>query len=63
MELPQFLCLPSIRMLQDVSSCLQVGDNSDCVTFFQSKAAMLKPSEPSEQMLELGSVALLQTPT
>ena len=32
-------------MLQDVSFSLQVGDNSNCVTFLQSKAAMLKPSE------------------
>ena len=32
-------------MLQDVSSSLQVGDNSNCITFLQSKAAMLKPSE------------------
>ena len=32
-------------MLQDVSSSLQVGDNRNCVTFLQSKAAMLKPSE------------------
>ena len=45
MELQQLLCLPSIIMLQDVSSSLQVGDNRNCVTFLQSKAAMLKPSE------------------
>ena len=45
MELQQLPCLPSIRMLQDVSSSLQVGDNSNCITFLQSKAAMLKPSE------------------
>ena len=32
-------------MLQDVSSSLQDGDNSNCATFLQSKAAMLKPSE------------------
>ena len=32
-------------MLQDVSSSLQVGDNSNCVTFHQSKAAMLKHNE------------------
>ena len=36
------LILPSIGMLQDVSSSLQVGDNRNCVTFLQSKAAMLK---------------------
>ena len=41
----QLLCLPSIRMLQDVSSSLQVGDNCNCVTILQSKVAMLKPSE------------------
>ena len=45
MELQQLLCLPSIRMLQDVSSSIQVGDNSNCVTFLQSKAAMQKHSE------------------
>ena len=45
MELQQLLCLPSIIMLQDGSSSLQVGDNSNCVTFLQSKAAMLKHSE------------------
>ena len=43
MELKQLL--PSIIMLQDVSSSLQVVDKSHCVTFFQSKAAMLKPIE------------------
>ena len=32
-------------MLQDVSSSLQVGDNSNCITFLQSKVVMLKPSE------------------
>ena len=37
MELQQLLCLRSIRMLQDVSTSLQVGNNSNCVT--------LKPSE------------------
>ena len=45
MELQQLLCLPRNRMLQDVSSSLQVGDNSNCVTFLQSKAAMLKPNK------------------
>ena len=46
MELQQLLCLPSIRMVHDVSSSLQVADNSICVPFPQGKAAMLKPSEP-----------------
>ena len=45
-KLQQLLCLQSTRMLQDVSSSLQVGDNSNCVTFLQGKADMLKPSEP-----------------
>ena len=42
-ELQQLLCLPSIIMLQ---SSLQVGDNSNCLTFCQGKAPMLKRSEP-----------------
>ena len=45
MELQQLLCLTRIRMLQDVSSSLQVGNNSNCVTFLQRKTVMLKPSE------------------
>ena len=46
MELQLVLfCLPSVRILQDVSSRFQVGDNSNCVAFLQGKAAILKPSE------------------
>ena len=45
-ELQQLLCLQSIRMLQDASSSLYVGNNSNCVAFLQSKAAMLKFVKP-----------------
>ena len=45
MELHQLFCLPGIGLLQDVLSSLQVGDKSNYVTTFQSKAAMMKLSE------------------
>ena len=45
LELRQLLCLPSIRLLQSVSSNLDVSDSNTCITFLKSKAALLTPDE------------------
>ena len=45
LELRQLLCLPSIRLLQSVSSNLDVNDSNTCITFLKSKAALLTPDK------------------
>ena len=39
------LCLPSIRLLQSVSSNLDVNDSNNCITFLKSNVALLTPDE------------------
>ena len=39
------LCLPSIRLLQSVSSNLDVYDGNNCITLLKMKADLLTPGE------------------
>ena len=45
LELRQLLCLPSIRLLQSVSSNLDVNNSNNCITFLKRKATLLTTDE------------------
>ena len=45
LQMKQLFCLPSVRLLQQVSSNLNVSGSTDYVTFLKNKAALLKPKE------------------
>ena len=45
LQMKQLFCLPSVRLLQQVSSNLNVSGSTDYVTFLKNKAALLNPKE------------------
>ena len=45
LELRQLLCLPSIRLLQSVSSNLDDNNSNNYITFLKSKATLLSTDE------------------